>query len=348
MPALVKREPGPGLSLDEVPVPKPAYNEALIRVLKTGVCGTDGHIFGWDQWAAHRIKPPLVVGHEFMGRVEAIGESVRNFKPGDRVSGEGHIGCGCCYFCRTGQGHICRRVEIIGVDRNGCFASYLTMPETNLWRLHPSIPDDVGGVLDPFGNAMHTVMAQPIAGRTVAVVGAGAIGLMACRIAEAAGALNIYALEPQRHKRELALTLGVSKAYDPAANGWKQDLLAETMEGLGVDVVLEMSGHPEGIRNAFEIVRPGGDVALLGIPSKEVSLDLSDLIIFKSVTVRGINGRKMFETWYECERFLVDHKIDLLPIITHRYHYKDYLEAFEVLRRGEALKVVLDWSDGNA
>jgi threonine 3-dehydrogenase len=345
MPALVKKGAQPGFALEEVPRPECGPNDVLIRILKTGVCGTDVHIYLWDEWASHRVHPPLIIGHEFMGRVESVGSAVQGFAPGDLVSGEGHIGCGHCYFCRTGQGHICRSVQIIGVDRNGCFAQYMTMPQGNVWKLKPQIPKDVGAIFDPYGNAMHTVMAQAVAGRSIAIVGAGAIGLIACKVAEAAGALSVSVVEPQEHKRKLAVSYGAEAAYDPNEPGWKERFLATTPESVGVDVVLEMSGSRTGIRDAFDIVRPGGEVALLGIPPTDVTLNLSEAIIFKAVTVRGINGRLMFETWYQCERFLLDHKLDLAPLITHRFSYPDYRQAFEVLERGEGVKVILDWEE---
>ena len=344
MPALQKQGPTSGFTLTEVPLPTVAKSDVLIRIEKTGVCGTDVHIYQWDEWASRRVHPPLVIGHEFMGIVEEVGEAVENFKPGDRVSGEGHIGCGHCYFCRTGQGHICRQVQIIGVDRNGCFARFMTMQHGNVWKLKPEIPSDVAAIFDPYGNAMHTVMAQAVAGKSVTIMGAGAIGLIACKIAEAAGALSVSAVEPNPRKRQLAIDYGASAVFDPTQAGWKDQFLAATPEHVGVDVVLEMSGSAPGIRSAFEIVRPGGEVALLGIPSGDVGLNLSEAIIFKAVTVRGINGRLMFETWYQCERFLLDHKLDLMPLITHRFPFHQYKEAFEVLERGEGVKVILDWT----
>ena len=343
MPALVKRERGAGLSLQEEPKPECKRDEVLVRILKTGICGTDVHIFGWDEWASRRIHPPLIIGHEFMGVVEEVAEGVTDFRPGDFVSGEGHIGCGHCYFCRTGRGHICRQVEIIGVDRDGCFARYMTMTQGNVWKLKAGIPHEAAAILDPYGNAMHTVMAQPVAGRTVGIIGAGAIGLIAVKIAQAAGALEVLVVDPQARKRELATASGARLAFDPARPGWKEQFLSVTPESIGVDVLLEMSGSREGVRNAFELVRPGGDIALLGIPSKDVDINLAEAIIFKSVTVRGINGRLMFETWYQCERFLLEHKLDLLPLITHRFPYQDYLKAFDILQRGEAVKVILEW-----
>lgn len=341
--ALVKPAAGPGMELEKRPVPQPGEHDVIIRILRTGICGTDVHIYGWDEWARQRVRPPLVVGHEFAGVIEAVGPSVEGLKPGDVVSGEGHIGCGHCFFCRTGQGHICRVTQIIGVDRDGCFTNLFRFPAANVWKVRPGIPLDVAAIFDPFGNAMHTVMAQSVAGKTVAVMGAGSIGLMACKIASVAGALSVYAIDPQSHKRRLAESFGATATFAPEGN-WKQQLAACTRESSGVDVVLEMSGNPRAIRDAFEIVRPGGEVALLGIPPSDVQLNLAESIIFKAVTVRGINGRLMFETWYQCEQFLAEHKVDLQPLITHRFPYRDWQKAFEVMLRGEAVKVILDWS----
>ena len=342
--ALVKRRPGRGLTLEERPKPECGEHDVIVRICKTGVCGTDVHIYGWDDWAANRLRPPLTIGHEFMGLVEQVGEGVADIKPGDRVSGEGHIGCGHCFFCRTGQGHICREMKIIGVDRDGCFTNYFRFPANNVWKIAPGIPDEAAAIFDPFGNAMHTVMAQSVAGKTVAVVGVGSIGLMACKIASAAGALSVIAIDPQENKRNLAIQFGATDTFDPYEDGWKQRLLGHTRESSGVDVVMEMSGSRAGIRDTFELVRPGGEVALLGIPPSDVTLNLSDSIIFKSATVRGINGRLMFETWYQCEQFLLEGKLDLRPLITHQFSYLDYEQAFAVLERGEGVKVILDWT----
>jgi threonine 3-dehydrogenase len=343
MPALVKPEAARGMTLESRPRPRCGRNDVLIRVEKTGICGTDLHIYQWDEWAKNRTRPPFIVGHEFYGMVEETGAGVKDFEPGEEVSGEGHIGCGHCYFCRTGQAHICRDVEIIGVDRDGCFARYIRMPDTNVWKVRPGIPADVAAIFDPLGNAMHTVMAQPVAGRTVAVVGAGAIGLLACKIAHSAGALSVMAVEPQARKRALALSLGAHSVFDPAAPGWTEAFVNATPERVGVDVVLEISGSPQGIRSAFDIVRPGGEVALLGIPSADVNLNFSKAIIFKGVTVRGINGRLMYETWYQSERFLLEYKPDLSSLITHRIPFDRFLDAFGLLERGEAVKIILDW-----
>lgn len=343
MPSLVKTAPGRGMALQDSPVPECRPDDVLIRIRKTGICGTDVHIFQWDTWAERRVRPPFTVGHEFMGEVAAVGGAVGEFKVGEFVSGEGHVVCGHCYYCRTGQGHICRDVKIIGVDRDGCFAHYMTLPASNVWRVKPGVPHEVAAIYDPYGNAMHTVMSQGVAGKTVCVVGAGAIGLMAVKIAVAAGALDVFVVEPQVHKRVLARECGAEHVFDPAEPRFQPAFLAATPDGVGCDVVLEMSGSPAGVRSAFELVRAGGEVALLGIPSKDVGLNLAEAIIFKAVTVRGVNGRRMFETWYQCERFLLDHKLDLRPLITHEIPYDKYLDAFDLLERGQAVKIILNW-----
>ncbi len=343
MPALVKKNGAPGIWLESVERPVCGRNDVLIRIKKTGICGTDVHIYNWDDWAQRRVRPPFIVGHEFMGVIEAVGEGVTAFVPGELVSGEGHIGCGHCYFCRTGQGHICRQVQIIGVDRDGCFAQFMCLPESNVWKVRQGIPPEIAAIFDPLGNAMHTVMAQPVAGRTVAIVGAGAIGLMACKIAKVDGALSVFVVEPQAAKRKLALEFGAEAAFDPTQTGWFQEFTGKTQDEIGADVVLEISGSAAGIRNAFEMVRPGGKVAMLGIPSSPVSLNLAEAIIFKGITVRGINGRLMYETWYQCERFLLEHTVDLAPLITHQMPFADYEEAFGLLQRGEAVKIILNW-----
>ncbi|HYP06362.1 MAG TPA: L-threonine 3-dehydrogenase [Bryobacteraceae bacterium] len=344
MKALVKREPGRGIVLADCPVPSCAAGQVLIRILKTGVCGSDLHIYQWDQWASRRLKPPLIVGHEFVGRIEEVGSNVEHFRIGDLVSGEGHISCGHCFFCRTGQGHICPETQIIGVDRDGCFAELMAFPAQNTWKVHPSISIESAAIFDPFGNAMHSVMAQCVAGKTVAVVGVGSIGLMACQIAAVAGALCVLAIDPQEHKRKLAKQFGATAAFDPGEPGWKAALANRSCGGHGVDVVLEMSGNAHGIRDSLEIVRRGGEVALLGIPPQEITLNLSESIIFKALTVRGINGRRMFETWYQAEQFLVEHKVELQPLITHEFPPEEFEDAFGVLERGESVKVLFDWS----
>lgn len=341
MQAIIKARSEVGLELADVPRPNPGPRDVLIRVQKTGICGTDRHIYEWDAWAASRIKPPMVVGHEFVGIVADVGVGVKMVQPGDRVSGEGHIGCGYCYACRTGQSHICEKVDILGVDINGCFAPYVVLPESNIWKVDPAIPDDHACLFDPFGNAMHTVMAQPISGRQVLVVGCGSIGLMAVGILHVGGADLIIAVEPNPFKREIAKKMGadvVMEDIDP------KEIKALTDRD-GVDVVLEMSGNPKAIVKAFDCIRNGGDVALLGIPPGEVCITWAKQIIFRGLTIRGINGRKMYETWYQSERFLRHYPELIEPVITHRLPFDRFEDGIKAMQDGTGCKVVLDWTN---
>jgi len=339
MQAIIKAKAGVGLELAEVPRPVPGPRDVLVRVLKTGICGTDRHIYEWDSWAAGRIKPPLVAGHEFVGIVDGVGEAVRSVQPGDRVSGEGHIGCGRCYCCRTGQGHICDKVDILGIDIQGCFAPYVVLPESNIWKVDPNICDDQACLFDPFGNAMHTVMAQPISGKQLLVLGCGTIGLMAIGIARTGGADCIIAAEPNPAKRKLAKVMGADFVLEKAD---EKEVKKLTDRG-GVDVMLEMSGHPQAIVEGFRCVRNGGEVSLLGIPAGEVSLPWAEQVVFKGLTIHGINGRKMFDTWYQCESFLRREPKLIEPLITHRLRFDQFEEGIAAMQNGSACKVVLDW-----
>ncbi|MCX7804041.1 MAG: L-threonine 3-dehydrogenase [Planctomycetota bacterium] len=347
MKALVKTKAGPGLELTEVPTPEAGPSEALIRVRAAGICGTDVHIEEWNDWARGRIKPPLVTGHEFVGEIAALGRDVRHVRVGDRVSGEGHITCGHCQFCRTGQGHICQDVKIIGVDRDGCFAEYLVMPADNLWPVPDRIPDTLAAVFDPLGNAMHTVMVAPVSGRSVAIIGAGAIGLFAIAIARAAGASGVIAIEPNPFRRRLAAKVRADMVLDPTRDDVPA-LVGRETEGLGPQVVLEMSGHPDAIRLAFRLVRNGGDVALLGIPPGEVALDWARDVIFKGITIHAVNGRRMYDTWYQCQNFLLRDRLAVRPVITHVLPFENFRRGFELLHAGRAGKVVLAMSPGAA
>lgn len=340
MRALVKAEAGPGLTLTEVPVPEIGPRDVLIQVEKAGICGTDLHIFEWDGWAAGRILPGRVIGHEFMGIVAAVGSAVRSVAIGARVSGEGHIGCGHCYCCRTGQGHICDRVDIIGIDVDGCFADYVRLPEENVWPLRESISDDVGALHDPLGNAMHTVMAGSVAGRTTIVMGAGAIGLLATGIAKAAGALDVVVLDVNSKKLRMAQELGADAVFDARQPDVEAAIRDRTRDGRGFDVMLEVSGNPDGIHMGLRLLRSGGSAALLGLPGRDVSFNLAEEVIFKGITVRGINGRKMYETWYQVEDFLTHNRLCVEPVITHRLPLAAFAEGFDLLRKGEAIKVL--------
>ncbi len=340
MKSLQKRRRGPGLDLVDAPVPAPGAHEALVRVTAAGICGTDLHIYRWDKWSAGRIKPPVIVGHEFAGVVERVGSGVTHVAEGMRVSGEGHITCGHCLFCRTGRGHICREVEIIGVDRNGCFAEYMVMPADNLWPLPETIDDLHAAIFDPLGNAMHAVTAADVSGKSVMVTGAGAIGLFAVAIAKASGAAEVYVSEPDAYKRSIAGRLGADAVFDPTTCD-VEDEVRERTGGLGLEVVLEMSGSAAGLRGAFGIVQNGGDVVLLGIPSGDVAVAWAQDIIFKGITIHAVNGRKMYDTWYRCQRFLMTNPSAVDPVITHVMDIADYEEGFGALVGGEAAKVVL-------
>jgi len=340
MQAIVKAAAGPGIEIREVPVPAIGPTDVLVRVEAASVCGTDLHIYNWDPWAQNRIKPPLVPGHEFCGIVERVGEDVTAVKPGDFVSAEMHVACGKCLQCRTGEQHICQYVKIIGVDSDGAFAEFVKIPEANIWKLDPGIPRAWGSLLDPLGNAVHTVLAGEIATKSVAIVGCGPIGLFAISVARLCGAAQVFAVEVNPYRRELATRMGADVVLDPAAGDAAARILTAT-GGSGVDVLLEMSGHQQGIRLGFLVLRTGGRASLLGIPPREITINLAEDIIFKGATVQGINGRKMFETWFQMEALLKSGKLDLDPVISHTIPLANFADAMELLRTGEAAKIVL-------
>ncbi len=345
MKALVKTKRGTGLELLEVPVPSLGPADVKIAVRKVGICGTDLHIYEWDAWASGRVPLGTTIGHEFLGEVIETGAAVEGLKPGDRVSGEGHIGCGRCYSCRTGQSHICSKVDIIGVDRNGCFADYIVLPASNVWKLDDSVPNEIGVLFDPLGNAMHTVMADRISGKCVLVVGVGTIGLLIVNIARAAGALLLVALDINPTKRALALELGADVAFDPREAAVTERLLALTRDGDGFDAVLEASGSEAGIRAGLRLLRSGGWAAFLGIPRENVSLNLAEDLIFKGARFHGVNGRRIYETWYQVEDFVTGGRIQPQRVITHTLPFERYHEGFEMMKRGEAIKVILNVRD---
>lgn len=340
MQAVVKARPAHGIEMREVPVPSPGPGEVLVRVEAASVCGTDLHIYNWDPWAKGRIHPPLIPGHEFSGAVAAVGRGVSTVHEGDLVSAEMHVACGKCLQCRTGQAHICQHVRILGVDADGAFAGYAIIPESNIWKLSPSIPHDYASLLDPLGNAVHTVLAGPIAATTVAITGCGAIGLFSIAVAKACGASKVFAIEVNAHRRKVATKMGADLALDPKTDHVEKIILDAT-GGTGVDVLLEMSGHPEAIRLGFAILRTGGRASMLGIPSRPFELDFARDIIFKGAIVQGINGRKMFETWFQMEALLATGKLNLEPAITHRLKLSEFKKAMELLQSGEAIKVVM-------
>ncbi|HXW50987.1 MAG TPA: L-threonine 3-dehydrogenase [Candidatus Acidoferrales bacterium] len=341
MRALVKEHPGPGLELKRVPVPDIGPTDVLVRVRMAGICGTDGHIYEWDKWSQSRIHPPLIVGHEFMGTVAEIGEAVRNVAVGDRVAAEGHVSCGACLLCRTGQEYICEHVQILGIDRDGAFADYVRVPEHNIWKLDPAVPDAWAAVFDPLGNAVHTVMAAGVSAKSAIISGVGSIGLMAIPVARAAGAARVIAIDINPQKLALAKSLGADEVFDGRDPDLRKKVYALT-GGHGADVLLEMSGSGAAINAGLGMVRNGGRAALLGLPSDDVSLNLAENIIFKGLTVLGINGRKMFETWYQMQAMVTARRIDLSSIITHILPLERFKEAFELLKEGKAVKIVID------
>lgn len=341
MRALVKEQPGPGMTLTRVPLPRVGPNDVLINVRRAGICGTDLHIWEWDKWSQSRVRPPLIVGHEFMGVVAAVGPAVTSVAVGERVSGEGHISCGVCLLCRTGQEFICEHVQIIGVDRDGCFADYIAIPQHNVWKLDPAVPDEWAAVFDPLGNAVHTVMAAGVSARSVVITGVGSIGLMAIPVARAAGAARVIAIDLNAQKLALAKSLGADEVFDARTPGLREKVYALT-NGDGADVLLEMSGSGAAINQGLSMVRNGGRAALLGLPSDDVSLNLAENIIFKGLTVLGINGRKMFETWYQMQAMVTAGRIDLSKIITHVLPLERYAECFALLKEGKAVKIVMD------
>jgi len=345
MRALVKTEDGPGLTFDaQRPIPASGGlgpNEALVRVTHAGICGTDRHIWEWDAWAKSRIPIGIVTGHEFVGVVEKVGSAVQGVTPGMRVSGEGHISAGTDYNSRTGNAHIARDTRIIGVDRDGCFADYILMPAGNLWPVADSIPDEWAAIMDPLGNAVHTVMAAGVSAKSVVITGVGTIGLMAVTVAKAAGASRIFAVDLDPARLALAKRLGADEAFDARdAKTWIEAVRQST-RGEGADVLLEMSGAAPAIHAGLESMRNGGVAALLGLPSGEVTIDLNRHIIFKGATLLGINGRRMFETWYQMEDLLLSGRVQLEEIITHVLPMEEYAKAFELMQRGEAIKPVL-------
>lgn len=339
MRALVKTIPGPGCELVELPVPAPGPGQVLVRVAAAGICGTDLHIYKWDPWAQSRIRPPRVIGHEFCGTVVATGEGVNTVKAGDRVAGECHVACGCCALCLGGQPHICQRLEIIGIDCDGAFAEYVVLPAGNAWQLDPGIPFDVAAIMDPLGNAVHTAMATELAGRAVLVTGCGPIGLMAIPVCKMAGAGVVIASDVTESRLALARKMGADLVLD-ARDGGVAERVRERTGGSGADAVLEMSGHPSGIRDALQAVRGGGWVGLLGLPGAPVELDLVNLVIFKEVRLQGIFGRLMWQTWEQMSAMLLQ-GLDIRPIITHRLPLERFEEAFERLESGGAGKVIL-------
>ena len=342
MRALFKHHAGVGLKFDaNRPKPVCGPRDVMIRVSKAGICGTDRHIWEWDDWSAGRIPVGIVTGHEFVGIIEQVGSAVTRYKPGLRVSAEGHITAGSDYNSRTGNAHIASDTRIIGIDRDGCFAEYVCVPEENVWPVHASIPDKVAAVLDPLGNAVHTVMSANVSAKTVLITGVGIIGLMAVTVAKAAGAGRIFVTDVDDRRLKLARKLGAIEAFKANDPNWIKRVREQT-RGDGPDVLLEMSGNPHAIDDGFKALRMGGTAALLGIPSRPIAFDLSNHVIFKGATVLGVNGRRMFETWYQMEEMLLSGRLELDEIVTHQIPMSSFADGFKCMQTGEGIKVVMD------
>ncbi|MDG0872423.1 L-threonine 3-dehydrogenase [Paenibacillus thiaminolyticus] len=336
---LVKAERKPGAVLKEVPVPAYGPDEVLVRVKASSICGTDVHIYKWDDWAARTVVTPNVFGHEFAGIVEAVGDRVTNVKAGDHVSGEGHVVCSVCKACRTGNAHVCPHTRSFGISLPGCFGEYAVLRASNVIQNDPKLPFEIACLQDPLGNAVQTVLAGDIVGKSVAVVGVGPIGLMAIAVAKACGSGTIIAVDINPYRLEMAKTMGADVIVNSKEVNSVQ-AIREATNGEGAEVVLEMSGHPDAIRDALKAAAQAGRVSLLGIPSKEVSFDLAEDVIFKGLQLIGITGRRMYDTWYQLKGLLERGRIDLTPIITHRLTLDRYEEAFDLMSSGNCGKIV--------
>jgi threonine 3-dehydrogenase len=340
MKALRKTQPARGLSFENASVPAIGATDVLVRVKTASICGTDLHIYGWDRWSQGRIKPPVTLGHEFCGVVEGVGEEVTAVKAGDLVSAEMHLNCGHCQQCRLGQAHICQNLRIIGIDQDGAFAEFVKIPASNIWKLDPAIPEHYGAILDPLGNAVHTVLAGPIAGQTVLVTGCGPIGLMAIAVAKACGSSTVFATETNEKRRAMAQRMGADVVLNPAQDDAVARIKADT-GGAGADVLLEMSGNPAAIQQGFRAMRAGGRASLLGIPTESVPLDLVNDVIFKGATVQGIYGRRMYETWVQMTALLKAGRLNLDALFGERTSLEKFENAFALLNGGLAGKILL-------
>jgi len=337
----VKTAPGPGLQLQDVPEPTIGINDVLIRVHRTGICGTDLHIEAWDAWAQKTIQPPRIVGHEFVGEIVETGANVEDFTKGDLVSGEGHVVCGRCRHCLAGRRHLCARSIGLGVGRDGAFAEFVALPMTNVWHHWPGVDEDVAAIFDPFGNAVHTALAFPTLGEDVLISGAGPIGLMATAVARHTGARHVVVSEPNATRRDLAVRMGATIAIDPRERALP-DVFAELDMVEGFDVAMEMSGNAQALRDAISAMAHGGGVAILGLPTEEVPLDVNQ-VVMKMLTLRGIYGREMYETWYQMT-VLLQSGLDISAVITHRFGFREHEAAFAAARSGDSGKVIMDWT----
>ncbi len=343
MKALIKSHARPGLWLEDTSEPEYGINDVLIHVDRTGICGTDVHIYKWDAWAQKTIPVPMVVGHEFVGEIVAVGSNVTDFHPGEVVSGEGHVVCGRCRNCLAGRRHLCKDTSGVGVNRPGAFAEYIALPMTNVWHHRPDIDRDVAAIFDPFGNAVHTALSFPVLGEDVLITGAGPIGIMAAAVAKHAGARYVVITDVNEYRLSLAKKMGVTVSHNVTGN----ETLTEVQRRLGMkegfDVGLEMSGNPQAFRDLLANMAHGGKIAMLGIPSEPIAIDWNT-VVFNMLTIKGIYGREMYETWYQMS-VMLESGLDIRPIITHRFHASEFEQGFQAMLSGESGKVVLDWKD---
>ena len=341
MKALAKLKAEPGIWMTEVPKPELGHNDILIKIRKTAICGTDIHIYNWDQWSQNTIPIPMVVGHEYVGEVVALGQEVRGFSIGDRVSGEGHITCGHCRNCRAGRTHLCRNTQGVGVNRDGAFAEYLVLPAFNAFKLPDEVSDDLAAIFDPFGNAVHTALSFDLVGEDVLITGAGPIGIMAAAVARHVGARHVVITDVNEYRLELARNMGVTRAVN-VSNESLDPIMKELGMTEGFDVGLEMSGVPAAFSDMLDKMNHGGKIAMLGIPPSEMAIDWTQ-VIFKGLVLKGVYGREMFETWYKMVS-LIQSGLDLSPMITHHFKVDDFQQGFDVMRSGRSGKVILDWT----
>jgi threonine 3-dehydrogenase len=341
MKALVKSKSEKGLWLEEIPTPEIGINDVLIRVRYTGICGTDLHIYEWDDWAKATIPVPMAIGHEFCGEIVAVGSNVNDFHAGEIVSGEGHVVCGRCRNCLAGRRHLCAHTRGVGVNRPGAFAEFIALPMSNIWRHHSDVNQEVAAIFDPFGNAVHTALSFPVLGEDVLITGAGPIGIMAAAVARHAAARHVVITDVNEARLELARKMGVTLAVNPS-----KTTLGEVQKQLGMqegfDVGLEMSGNAAALRDMIENMSHGGKIAMLGIPAKEMTMQWKT-VIFNMLTIKGIYGREMYETWYQMT-VMLESGLDITPVITHRYRYDEFEKGFDAMRGGTSGKVILDWT----
>ncbi|HZE25999.1 MAG TPA: L-threonine 3-dehydrogenase [Terriglobales bacterium] len=342
MKALVKSKRTPGLWLEDVPEPEMGINDVKVRVHLTGICGTDLHIYEWDEWAQSTIPVPMVIGHEFMGEIVAVGSNVADFQVGELVSGEGHVVCGRCRNCLAGRRHLCAHTQGVGVNRPGAFAEYIMLPMSNIWKHSPDVKPDIAAIFDPFGNAVHTALSFPVLGEDVLVTGAGPIGIMAAAVAKHAGARYVVITDLNAYRLALALKVGVTLAIDPRKTTLK-DVQQQLGMREGFDVGLEMSGNPSAFRDMLANMSHGGRIAMLGIPGGEMAIDWHQ-VIFNMLTIKGIYGREMYETWYKMT-VMLESGLNIAPVITHQFPWREHEQAFAVMRSGNSGKVILDWRE---